>query len=137
MDEGEENYKNLGTLLSIAGTLSFVSSVLSGCNRRMLLASNFLIFVGVFLILGTQKFIKFFSSKKRIPGTILTVFGLLLIIIKKNVWGGLIQIVGVLILFGGFLPKLMNILQKIPYIGKYFRFALPSFFYQTNEELPY
>jgi hypothetical protein len=133
----DESYRSIGTLLTVAGGLSFISALFSGFDRRMTIASNLLIFIGVYLVLGAEKFIRFLSSPRRAIGTAVFVIGFVLICFKKGFWGGLFEIGGICTLFGGFLPKLMNILQKVPYIGKYFRFALPRFLYQDHsEELP-
>lgn len=130
----DENYKSLGTLLSIVGALSFVSGILSFFNRKMLIVSNILILTGVFLVLGFQKFQLFFMNKKRLPGSIIYGLGFLFLIFKFNVIGGLLELAGFLSLFGGFLPKFLNMMQKVPYIGKYFKFTLPSYFYHNSEE---
>lgn len=133
----EQNYKSLGTLLSVVGALSFISGILSGFNKRMLIVSNLLILIGVFLVLGLEKFKAFLMNKKRLPGSVIYALGLILLIANRNIIGGFLELIGFLSLFGGFLPKFMNMLQKLPYIGQYFRFALPSFFYSnSNEELP-
>ena len=135
----ENNYANLGTLLTVAGGLSFLSSMLAGFNRRMTIASDLLLIAGVYLILGTRRFVAFVTDQKRIIGSILYVLGLFLVLIGRSGWGGLLELIGMFGLFGGFLPRFMNIMQKVPYIGKYFRFALPSFIYkqaQRETELP-
>lgn len=137
MAEGDN--ANLGTLLTVAGALSFVSAMFSGFNFRMTMASNVLFIAGVYLILGARRFVRFLSDRKRLPGAVLYIIGVVLIIIGRSGWGGLIELVGMFAMFGGFLPRLMNILQKLPYIGKYFRFALPSFIHNqapTETELP-
>jgi hypothetical protein len=132
----DENYRNLGTLLTVAGGLSFVSAIFSGFSRRMTIAANLLFFSGVLLVLGIRKFAKFLSQPKRILGSIIFLVGFLCVLGGRNWTGGLMEIIGVLTIFGGFVPRLMNTLQKVPYIGKYFRFALPTRLYPTPEELP-
>ncbi|OHT08121.1 Protein transport protein got1 like protein [Tritrichomonas foetus] len=133
----EENFKGLGTLLSVVGALSFISGILSGFNRRMMIVSNLLLIAGVLLVLGLEKFQAFMTNKKRLPGAIIYSVGLILLLANRNVAGGFLELIGFLALFGGFLPKFMNMLQKLPYVGKYFRFALPKVFYQNStEELP-
>ena len=134
MADTENSYRNLGTLLTVAGGMSFLSSMLSGFNRRMTIASNLLLFAGVYLILGTRRFIRFMTEQKRLPGAALYGLGFLLVLFKRNVLGGLLELIGTFALFGGFLPRFMNMMQKVPYIGKYFRFALPSFIYRQSEQ---
>jgi hypothetical protein len=138
MSGNEEGYRNLGTLLTIAGGLSFFSAILSGFNRRMTVASNLLIFAGVALVLGPQKFIQFLSNSKRIAGTLTFILGFVLVVFNRRFFGAICELIGIFILFGGFVPRILNVLQRMPYIGKYFRFALPSFFYRNvdEEELP-
>lgn len=140
MSESETNYANMGTLLTVAGALSFISAIFSGFDRRMTVAANVLFMVGVYLVLGSRRFIKFITEKKRMTGSILYGLGFLLVIFKKNVLGGLIELIAIFTLFGGFIPRLLNMAQKLPYVGKYFRFALPNFIYKHSEtfdpELP-
>jgi hypothetical protein len=135
----DDNFKNLGTLLTVAGGLSFLSAIFSGFNRRITIAANLLFFAGVYLVLGAVKFAKFLSQPHRITGSVVFLFGFLLILTNRLIFrfiGGLLELFGILLLFGGFLPRLMNILQKVPYIGQYFRFALPRWLYPKSEELP-
>ena len=138
MSNNEQNFKSLGTLLSVAGALSFISGIFSCFNKRIMIISNILIILGVFLVLGLEKFISFITNKKRIVPAIIYLVGFILILINWRIIGGLTEIVGFLSLFGGFLPRFMNMAQKLPYVGKYFRFALPSFFYKeaNDETLP-
>lgn len=101
----------------------------------MTVAANVLFMVGVFLVLGSRRFIKFITDKKRMIGTVLYALGFLLILFRRNVIGGLLELVAIFALFGGFIPRLLNMAQKLPYIGKYFRFALPNFIYRHSETL--
>jgi hypothetical protein len=135
----EENRRSLGTLLTVAGVLSFLSAIFSLFNRRMTIAGNLLIFAGVYLVLGTVKFAKFLSQPHRVVGSVVFLLGFALILTNRlpmRVIGGILELGGILSLFGGFIPKLMNTLQKIPYVGQYFRFALPAWLYPRTEELP-
>lgn len=134
MSDTDNSYRNLGTLLTVAGGLSFISALLSGFNKRMTIASNLLLFTGVYLILGTRRFVRFITDQKRIVGAGIYGFGFLLVLIGRTGWGGLLELIGTFGLFGGFLPRFMNMMQKVPYIGKYFRFALPSFIYRQSEQ---
>jgi hypothetical protein len=135
----DDNFKNLGTLLTVAGGLSFLSAAFSGFNRRMTIAGNLMIFAGVYLVLGAVKFAKFLSQPHRIAGSVVFALGFVLILTNKlafRLTGGLLELTRLMSLFGGFLPRLMNTLQKVPYIGQYFRFALPRWLYPKSERLP-
>ena len=135
MQDNETRFKNMGTLFTIAGGMSFLSSIFSGFKTRTLIVSDLLFFVGVFLILGPTKFLQFVISKKRMYGSITIFIGIVLVLFKRNVFGGIIQLLGIFLMFGGFLPKLITVLRNTPVIGKYFRFALPSWLYRNNEDL--
>ena len=135
MSEIEPKYKNAGTLLTFAGAFAFISAVFDRCSRKGIIISNILIFSGIFLILQ-EKFLKFFTNKNKLAASAVFLFGFLLVIIKHNVIGALIELIGIGLMFGGFFPRLITALRKLPYIGKYFRFSLPSWMYKNNEELP-
>ena len=135
MSDIEPKYKNAGGLLTFAGTFAFISAILHGCSRKGIIISNILIFSGVLLILQ-DKFMKFFTKKNKIVSSVVFLIGFLLVLFKRNYLGALIELIGICFMFGGFIPRLITALRKVPYIGKYFRFSLPSWMYQNNEELP-
>ena len=135
MSDIETKYKNMGALFAFAGGVSFISGVFGGCKKTPIIVSNVLVIVGMILVLR-ENFIKFITKKNKMPGCIVFAVGLVLILINHNIFGTLIELVGAGLLFGGFIPRLITALRKIPYIGKYFRFSLPSWMYQNNEELP-
>ena len=135
MSEIEPKYKNAGALLTLAGALTFLSAIIDKCSRKGIIISNILIFSGVFLILE-EKFIKFFTKKNKVVASVIFLIGFLLVIINHNIIGALLELIGIGLMFGGFFPRLITTLRKVPYVGKYFRFSLPSWMYQNNEELP-
>lgn len=133
----ENSLSGLGTLLTIAGFLSFISGLFTGCTRKTMIISNLLFFIGVYIILGMQKFISFVTNKKRIPGTVIFSIGLLLIIFGRNYIGTLAEIIGIFLMFNGFLPRVMTFLRRLPYVGKYFRkIHLPAWMYDNDDTLP-
>jgi hypothetical protein len=137
LDNADDYYGGLGTLLTIAGALSFIAALFSCFHPRMTIASNFLIFDGVYLILGPHKFRKFILTPYRAIGTAIFVIGLVLIIFRIVWWGGILELVGLFTVFGCFLPHLIRFLQTLPIIGGFFRFAIPRRFYRaTDEDLP-
>ena len=135
MTESEEKYRNIGTLFTIAGTMSFISAIFSKCNTKMIIISNLLFFSGVYLILGTKKFFSFITNQKRIMGIISFGFGFVFVLFGRNFLGTFLEIFSIFVLFGGFLPKVIHYMRSIPIIGKYFRFALPSWLYRNNEKI--
>ena len=124
MAENAQRFKSIGTLLTVAGTISYVSAIFGG-GRKKLIASNVLLFAGIILILGTKRFLMFLTHKKRIPGSIATVIGFVIILFNHPVYGGFIEFVGLMLMFNGFLPRILRVLQKLPYVGRLFNFKLP------------
>jgi hypothetical protein len=135
MIEVETKYKNMGALFAFAGGISFISGVLSGCKKTPIIVSNVLVVIGMVLVLR-ENFLKFVLKKNKIPGCVVFSIGFVLILANRNVLGTLIEIVGTGILFRGFIPRFITTLRKVPYVGQYFRFSIPSWMYQNNEELP-
>ena len=132
--KGEEDYKSFGTVLTIAGFLAFVGGFLGGCQRKTMLLADILIFLGVYLVLGYDKFVSFVTNKKRVVGSIVSSFGFILILIGNNIIGSLFQLLGIFSMFGGFVPSLLKSLRTSPYIGTYIETYVPVWVFQYGDE---
>lgn len=130
----EEDYKSLGTVFTIAGFLAFVGGILGGCQRKTMLIADILIFLGVYLVLGYEKFVSFVTNKKRFTGSAVTLFSFFLILIGNNVIGSLFQLLGIYSMFGGFVPSLLKRLRESPYVGSYIETYVPVWVFQYGDE---
>ena len=134
MEDIDQSNKKIGVICSAIGALGFLISIFMNFNRTYMLLSDCIFFIGIFFILGTNRTIHLFASPKRAPATALISFGIIITLFNHGFYGAIIQLIGAFLMFGGFLPHLFHSLSKLPIIGPLFRVALPSFFYEMNDD---
>ncbi len=86
-------------------------------DRPLLALGNILFIFGLYLIIGPNKAYSFFTRPTKIRGTIFFVIGILLILLKWSIIGFIIEIVGILGLFGDFFGIIVGFLKSVPYLG--------------------
>lgn len=131
MDDREDDTRQIGALLTGIGGLCYVVSIIA-FSRTGMLVSNIAFFAGVFIILGLNRTRRLLVGEKRITASALLVGGFIAIALDRRVSGLLAQLSGAFLLFGGFLPILLNKAKRLPVVGPYVRVALPAFVYQMN-----
>ena len=134
MEDIDQTNKKIGVICSAIGALGFLISIFMNFSRSYMLFSDCLFFVGIFFILGIDRAIHLFTSPKRAPSTGFMAFGIVLAFLNHGFYGAIFQLIGAFLMFGGFLPHLFHSLSKLPIIGPIFRVALPSFFYEMNDD---
>ena len=131
----EENMMQLGKILSGIGGAGFLIGFAANAHRGMLICSNFLFFVGIFLIIGFERAKKLFLRPSYIKGTGFLIFGLILTIFNHGFVGSAIQLVGAYFVFGGFIPVIMVHLRKLPIIGPIFKANFDSYGHKKDEDV--
>lgn len=134
MDDIDQRNRKIGVVCSAVGALGFLIGIFMNFNRSYILFSDCVFFIGIFFILGINRAIHLFTSPKRVPATGLMTLGIIITFFDHGFYGGVLQLFGAFLIFGGFLPHLFHSLSKLPAIGPIFRVALPSFFYEMNED---
>jgi len=78
---------------------------------------NLLFLGGLTLIIGPQKSFYFFAHKSKIRGFICFFGGILLVFFKWPFWGVIVELIGLLNLFGDFFPVILTFLRQLPIFG--------------------
>lgn len=109
--------QKIGVVFTACGVLFFILGVFSLFSARLLAMGNVLFVMGVVMIIGPQKTLVFFTRPQKLRGSICFVLGLLLIFMKRSFWGFLLEMVGILGLFGEFFPTLVQFMRSLPFVG--------------------
>ncbi|KAK4231343.1 hypothetical protein QBC38DRAFT_246396 [Podospora fimiseda] len=83
-----------------------------------------LFLIGLTIIIGPSKTALFFARKQKLQGTLAFFAGLLLILFRWPLIGFLIELYGIMILFGDFLGTIAGFARNIPVVGPYIGMAV-------------
>jgi len=76
------------------------------------------------LIIGVQKTAAFFARRQKWKGTAAFAAGITLILLRWAFFGFLIELYGILVLFGDFFATIAGFVGNIPVVGPYIAQAL-------------
>ncbi|KAL2001023.1 hypothetical protein VTN02DRAFT_2336 [Thermoascus thermophilus] len=131
-----ENQK-FGVIFCTAGSLFMFGGVLMFFDRSMLAMGNILFLIGLVLIIGLQKTVAFFTRRQKIRGTAAFGLGILLILLRWPLTGFLIELYGIVVLFGDFLVTVAQFAGNVPVVGPVVRDVLEKLAgARRNVELP-
>ncbi|KAI8936817.1 hypothetical protein NX059_006056 [Plenodomus lindquistii] len=88
-------------------------------DRAMLAMGNILFLIGLTLIIGTTKTLAFFARKQKWKGTLAFTAGISLILMRWAFFGFIIELYGILVLFGDFFATIAGFVGNIPVVGPY------------------
>jgi hypothetical protein len=112
-----QNQKQIGaTLIGIGALLTFMGMMLL-FERNLLRLGNICIISGIPLLLGPNNVRSFFMQKSRMQAGIITAFGILLVFWGKPRFGIILEIFGLLNLFGNMFPLLYAMAKSTPGLG--------------------
>ncbi|CCE61621.1 hypothetical protein TPHA_0A05470 [Tetrapisispora phaffii CBS 4417] len=86
-------------------------------DRALLALGNILFLAGIYLIIGPAKTYVFFSKPTKRRGSVLFLFGIFLILVKWTFIGFVIELLGIMGLFGDFFGIIVQFLRSLPVIG--------------------
>jgi hypothetical protein len=69
------------------------------------------------MIIGFERTFRFFFQRYKLKSTALFFGGILLVLIGWPLIGMIIEFYGFFLLFGGFIPIVINFLRRLPIIG--------------------
>lgn len=118
---GLSDNSKIGILCCSLGALFILLGVLFFFDAGLLAIGNVLFLVGIPLILGFQRTLAFFTSRARLRGTICFFLGIALVLYRWALVGILVQGVGAVELFAKFLPMVVSLLERAPYVGPVLR----------------
>ncbi|KAK4181835.1 vesicle transport protein [Triangularia setosa] len=111
--------QKVGVAFCSGGGFFLIGGVLLFFDRAMLAMGNILFLIGLTIIIGPSKTAVFFARRSKIQGTLAFFSGLTLIFLRWPLIGFLIELYGILILFGDFLGTILGFARNIPVIGPY------------------
>lgn len=85
---------------------------------------NILFVIGIGLVLGHQKTLSFFARKEKFKGTACFLLGVGLILARYPLIGFVIELYGILSLFGDFFGVIVGFVGAIPVVNIFFFFLL-------------
>ncbi|OAL43583.1 Got1-domain-containing protein [Pyrenochaeta sp. DS3sAY3a] len=118
--------QKIGVAFCSGGGLFLMGGVMMFFDRAMLAMGNILFLIGLTLIIGTTKTVAFFARKQKWKGTLAFVLGISLILMRWAFFGFVIELYGILVLFGDFFATIAGFVGNIPVVGPYIARALEA-----------
>lgn len=119
----------IGVGLTGIGSFFFILGIVMLLDSVLLTMGNVLFIVGIGMIMGPHRSLKFFYSRRR--ASFFFFLGVFLVVMKWCFVGLIIQGFGMLNLFRNFVPMLLNVLGSIPFIGPVFN----SLFFRNGKNV--
>lgn len=98
---------------------------------------NILFVIGIGLVLGHQKTLSFFARKEKFKGTACFLLGVGLILARYPLIGFVIELYGILSLFGDFFGVIVGFVGAVPVVSFLFLFSHSLYFYLFIFYLPW
>lgn len=111
----------IGTGLLFLGCVFLVLGILFLFDSALLALGDVLFLTGLTMTIGVSRTIRFFTRKDRLRGIIAFFGGIFLVMCRWGMVGMILQLYGIVYLFGQFLPIAAQSLQNAPVIGSIFR----------------
>jgi hypothetical protein len=108
------------------GALFLMLGVLLLFDSGLLAIGNVLFLVGMTMLNGVTNCLKFFNPMRRPRGVVCFFLGVLLVLVRWPVVGMLIELIGMVEMFGTFLPMVVQVLRGVPVIGPLLRLPVVS-----------
>ncbi|KAK9464685.1 Got1/Sft2-like family-domain-containing protein [Lipomyces arxii] len=109
--------QKIGVGFIAAGCFFLLLGVLTLFDTSLLAFGNILFIAGLIFLIGHRRALGFFTQRRKIRGTICFCFGIFMILLKRPITGFIIELFGVLGLFGDFFSLIISFLRSVPFIG--------------------
>ncbi|KAI8067985.1 putative GOT1-membrane protein required for ER to Golgi transport [Gongronella butleri] len=109
--------QKIGAALTGFGVFFMFLGVMSFFDAGLLAIGNILFIAGITLTIGVRRSSDFFTQRSRLRGTICFAVGVVMVFCKWAVLGMVVEVFGILNLFGDFFPMLFAFLRRLPFIG--------------------
>lgn len=121
----------IGTGLLFLGCVFLFLGCLFFFDSAMLALGDILFLTGLTLTIGVSRTIRFFSRPDRMRGIIAFFSGVLLVLIRWPIVGMILQVYGLIYLFGQFFPIAAQSMRDTPVIGEIFRIPVVERFFAS------
>lgn len=111
----------IGTGLLFLGCVFLMLGIVFFFDSALLALGDLLFLMGLTMTIGVSRTITFFSRKDRLRGILAFFGGIILIMCRWGLFGMILQLYGIVYLFGQFFPIVAQSLQNAPVIGKIFQ----------------
>nr|KAJ3422613.1 Golgi Transport [Polyrhizophydium stewartii] len=109
--------QKIGVGLTAFGIFFMLLGILLFFDGGFLAIGNILFLSGLALILGPVKTVVFFTRPEKARGTVLFFLGVVLVFVRWPFVGICVELIGIVDLFGDFLPVVVGFLRKVPIVG--------------------
>ncbi|GAB1318876.1 Golgi Transport [Madurella fahalii] len=116
--------QKIGVAFCSGGGFFLIGGVVLFFDRAMLAMGNILFLIGLTIIIGPQKTALFFLRKQKAKGTAAFFGGLALILLRWPLVGFLVELYGIMVLFGDFLGTIAGFARNMPVVGPYIGMAV-------------
>mmetsp|Transcript_864 Transcript_864/g.1247 ORF Transcript_864/g.1247 Transcript_864/m.1247 type:complete len:145 (+) Transcript_864:198-632(+) len=121
----------IGTGLLFLGCVFLFLGIIFLFDSALLALGDFLFLTGLTMTIGVSRTMRFFSRKDRIRGIVAFFGGILLVLCKWGLVGMILQLYGIVYLFGQFFPIAAQSLRDAPLIGSVFQRPSVERFFST------
>jgi len=125
----------IGTGLLFLGCIFLVLGMLFFFDSALLALGDILFLSGLTMTIGVSRTIRFFSRKERIRGIIAFFSGIFLVMSRWGLTGMILQLYGIVYLFGQFFPIAAASLRNTPVIGSFFQLPAVDKFINSFGEI--
>lgn len=109
--------RKIGIGLTAFGLTFSVLGVAFFFDKQLLAMGNALFLVGVMLIIGPRRAVRFFFQRRKAKGSAFFFAGMALVLLGVPVMGMAAEAFGFVNLFGDFFPVVVGFLRRMPVVG--------------------
>ncbi|KAI7867149.1 vesicle transport protein [Spinellus fusiger] len=109
--------QKIGVGLTAFGLFFMLLGVMMLFDGGLLAIGNVLFLCGITAIIGPKNTVAFFTRREKLRGTACLAGGIFLVLSKYPFLGFILEIFGILNLFGDFFPVVFGFVKRLPVIG--------------------
>jgi len=109
--------QKIGIGLAGFGVLFLFMGVVLLFDKGLLAIGNILFLAGLAFLIGFDRTFRFFFQAHKWRGTAFFLGGIFVVLMGWPMIGMIVEGYGFFLLFGGFIPVVLNFLQRIPVVG--------------------